>query len=365
MSEPPNYAVSPFASQVHNPRPERQFEGASADEQRGIRAKFVESIIQIVVSAFTGVFIPGGLGTAFDQLTDWVQNILPEEIKAPLGQLVDLLVDILDSIPIIGPPIGDAVEDLAALFGVMRDTTANAQDSANTALAGLASLKARIDAGTSGALFVDTFDRVQDLTEDGLGPDWVQTYSAGSGTLGVEGGGTTFWSAAGTTVRTCVARTVAETNTENQILQMVAADKPASFAGLSVGAEMGLFGRAHDTNDDWIEAIIGFDYCLIAVVLGGAFTQLASTGLGGTDPGDLWEFHVGIGDGSIDADDPYTCVLYQNNNERLRTVDSSHIASMGLAYRHGGFIESAAASTGFFQYKAPAIQVVTMSDRPI
>ena len=92
MTNPNEY---PFAPQVHNEQRITQTVGLSQDTQRGLRGKLIESIMQLVVQAITGVFVPGDLGAAFTQLSQWA-------------------TDLLLSIPILGP----ILEWLAQIFGI-------------------------------------------------------------------------------------------------------------------------------------------------------------------------------------------------------------------------------------------------------
>ena len=67
------------------------------------RSGFIELILQQVYLAITNTF--PGLDSAFDALKYWAENLLPDMIKNPLNLLVQLLVDVLDSIPFIGDPL--------------------------------------------------------------------------------------------------------------------------------------------------------------------------------------------------------------------------------------------------------------------
>lgn len=94
--EPPDYATSPFGSQVHNPRPRRPLPAMDEDTVRGLREKLISSILQIVVQALTGAFIPGGgLGGIIGQLQSWTSGIpiigdFVQAITGSLGNLTDL-----------------------------------------------------------------------------------------------------------------------------------------------------------------------------------------------------------------------------------------------------------------------------------
>ena len=102
MSSPDEPNVAPFAKQVHNDQRVNQTIGLDQNTIGGLRGKFIESILQLVVQAITGVFLPGGLGSAFTQLQQWAQG------------LADQIGDIVASIPVIGP----ILEWLASLLGI-------------------------------------------------------------------------------------------------------------------------------------------------------------------------------------------------------------------------------------------------------
>lgn len=146
MTDQPDYSRSPFTPQVHKDRPLSTGSIAGLDEntRQGLRGKLLESIMQVVVQALTGGFIPGI--PAFTQLFDWAFDFLPEQITAPLSALVNILVTVLDSIPFIGPPLGNAIEDLAAMIGLINTNTNQANSTNNPAVASSDSRIAALEA---------------------------------------------------------------------------------------------------------------------------------------------------------------------------------------------------------------------------
>lgn len=148
--QPPDYTQSPFVPAVHQERPPQSdsLSGLGQDAARGLRGKLIDSILQLVVQALTGSFIPGI--PAFTQLFTWAFDILPAQITAPLSALVTLLVTIFDSIPIIGPPIGNAIEDLAALLGLINSNTNQANSTNNPAVAASDARIAALEAAAAG-----------------------------------------------------------------------------------------------------------------------------------------------------------------------------------------------------------------------
>lgn len=75
--QPPDYTVKPFATEVHTERPPQNdpITGLSQNQANSLRGKLVESILQLVVQALTGSFIPGPLGAAFTQIASWGSGI--------------------------------------------------------------------------------------------------------------------------------------------------------------------------------------------------------------------------------------------------------------------------------------------------
>ena len=97
--QPPDWAVSVPSTDLIHQRPvqevTRPFEQQSLLE---IGLQLIEQFLSQVVEALVGVFIPGGLGSAFEQLRDWADD----------------LGDMVAEIPVFGP----IIELLADLFGI-------------------------------------------------------------------------------------------------------------------------------------------------------------------------------------------------------------------------------------------------------
>jgi hypothetical protein len=89
VSEPPDYVVNtPSTPAIHN-EPPRSFQWTNLDEQQLsiMRQRLISAILQIVVQAVTGGFVPGGgIGGAFSQVQAWAANILgPDFINSLLN----------------------------------------------------------------------------------------------------------------------------------------------------------------------------------------------------------------------------------------------------------------------------------------
>jgi hypothetical protein len=89
-----------------------------------LRGQLVESIVSTITQALTGLFLPGPLGTAFEQLKDWADNI------------------------------GEAItESLTSLFGRIEDAT-------GVDLSVLLDLLAPLDMSSPGAFFASLMDKI-------------------------------------------------------------------------------------------------------------------------------------------------------------------------------------------------------------
>lgn len=99
---------------VHNaPAPSAQWQGLSQDQLSALRTQLVTSIIQVVVKAVTGIFVPGGgIGGATSQLTDWASNI-PVIGDLLSGDFITQLIDTLGGNSSFLSMITDPVNQLA------------------------------------------------------------------------------------------------------------------------------------------------------------------------------------------------------------------------------------------------------------
>lgn len=111
MTSPPDYVLKPFFAEAHNrPADSSQLTALSQDQVESLRGNLLESIMQVILQAITGVFTPGG-GSAFDQLGDWAVDIpivgdFVEAITGIIGGDLSDLTDWASDIPIIGDIIG-------------------------------------------------------------------------------------------------------------------------------------------------------------------------------------------------------------------------------------------------------------------
>lgn len=361
--EDPN--LSPFVPQVHDQQRSNQTVGLGQDAQRGLRGKFIESILQLVVQAITGIFLPGPLGSAFAQLTSWADGLF-DMIREPLSQLVDLLVTVLDSIPIIGPPLGDVVEDLAALFGLLRDRDTVQQNSADTANVGVAILNARVNGIIiGGASLYDSFDRdVADIASD---PAYDVTYLNGPGSMGLSASssGIAFWNAVGFSDAFFVARDVTTPMMTNHVrVSMVISDFIYGSAGNQSTARIA--GRMSADKQNYVVAIVQINWAEIGYVVGGTYTRLGAQEAVTVSSGDLWDLEIGESSGG----DEWQFTLRQNNAVRVSRNDLGH-ASMkdtvpGTTYKYVGF--SGDCAIGFapffvtYQIGMPNFQVLAAAD---
>jgi hypothetical protein len=350
--------VDPTDGGIHSGDPTSGSSLPGADQLRGWGLQWIESLIGQVVKAIVGVLLPG---SAFGQLQNWAQNLLPAQILAPLQSLVGLLVTVLDSIPFIGPPLGNAVQDLANLFGLMNTNTDSAQDTGNVALSQIQQIKAALDAGTTGALITDSFDRAADSSANGLGTNWDQSYDSGSGTLGVDGNGAQHWFAVGTGSRTCKCRYQAlPTNTNTQKISAVL---NSPLQNNTVNPEYSLCGRMNTAKTDFIKGFIDCNSCEIGYTIGGTYTRLGAAVSIVSNAGDLWELYLGTNNGT--TGDDYEFVLYQNGVERVRRTDSRHASAMNSSHRFTGQVVKAGAKVvGFVtqQSRPPDVAVFTATD---
>jgi len=78
VTEVPDWAINPppQTGGVHGPFPKiNAWDALPQDQINVISGKLTESILQVVVTALRGLFMPGPIGAAFDQLVDWANNL--------------------------------------------------------------------------------------------------------------------------------------------------------------------------------------------------------------------------------------------------------------------------------------------------
>jgi len=104
MTDIPDYILpaSSTTQAVHTEPPKNyQWQSLSQDQLNQIRSNLITSILQVVIQAITGIFIPGGgLGGATGQLTNWASGI------PILGDIVQALTGTFGGLDILGPLTG-------------------------------------------------------------------------------------------------------------------------------------------------------------------------------------------------------------------------------------------------------------------
>lgn len=157
MTQPPDWVTNvPGHPPVHTEPPKtQQWENLSQDQVRTMRGRLIESVIQVVVQAITGLFIPGGgIGGAQNQLTSWANNIpligpLVGAITGTVGSLFDLgnffdlsgpgnlLTGLFDGV--LGGSGNPISSFISSLLGT-QSTASTAGTNASTALGNIVSL---------------------------------------------------------------------------------------------------------------------------------------------------------------------------------------------------------------------------------
>lgn len=97
--QPPDWVTKvPSTEGVHSMPPQgQQLEQLREQQVDAMRKQLLESIIQVVVQAITGLFIPGGIGSAVQQLQNWAEDIYEAIDDVPiLGSLIEIITGIED-----------------------------------------------------------------------------------------------------------------------------------------------------------------------------------------------------------------------------------------------------------------------------
>lgn len=297
------------------------------------------------------------------QVQQWFTILLPEQIMGPIRNLVNILVDVLDMIPIIGPPAGDALHYFAQILGVFRDNTAGAQGSADTANTGVAILNARVnEIVTGGVSLYDTFSRdVPDMATDA---DYDVAYSGGSGNMALTNAstGVARWNAVGYSDTRFVARHKTPMGTVRQRASTVIGAFTYGFAGNQAHVE--LMGRMDAARDNYVRAYLGADSAEIGYVVSGVYTRIGAAETVSVSSGDLWDFEVGV------PGDDWRFRLLQNNSLRVDRTDLGHSSmkdtTPGTAYKYVAFGGDCAIGAGAFgstyQIGMPDFQVFAAAD---
>lgn len=364
MSEPPGYyeGIDPSI---------KSFPGESPNQPPGLGRigdlfrTASEAILKKVVLAIVGVILPGPL---IDQLSHWAQILLPDQILQPIRDLIAIIVSVLDLIPLIGPPVGDALEYFGQIFGVIKDKTDTAQAtgdaaqvSADNANVGVARLEAQAAGGAvpGGMVFNDTFDVYNGSS---LGSAYDQAYAGGAGGTLYSDGNFAVLAPTGAGVRLAVARIItAQTVTDNQGIQFV---QDTHLGDTLDDCELYLFLRMNAARTHYLQAKIRWYGVEIGKVIAGAYTTLA-TASNTTAAGDRWTFKAGTDPGAGGSAREF--VLYRNTGEALRVTDSGTLSSMGSGFRYPGFglLSGQAFVPPFFSQviAPPNIQSVSAYDR--
>lgn len=354
----------PFVPQVHDEQRASTTTGMLQDQQRGMRGKLIESIMQLVVQAVTGVFLPGPLGTAFSQLSTFFSTLLPDQILQPLRDLVDILVGVLDSIPLIGPPLGDVLEDLAALFGLLNDksvtaqnSAVNAQASADSANVGVSQVAGQLSSGnvpSGGYYFTDTFG----VAGPNLGVNYVQGNGGPGGGNFQPDGANAVIIPSGSGGNEAYAFLVTPSNTDNQAIALV---QDSAIPNILTPPYIRVCLRMDAGRANCVLLTIGLNFYEIGKIIANSYTALLNVS-DANAPGDLWTFKAGT-----DVDSRELVVIH-NTGTPQRVIDSSGTPhNVGSLYRHGQFNEAIGLQyiPPFFtgQVQPPAIQSITFYDR--
>lgn len=318
--------------------------------------------IRKLMQMITGVF------DGFPSVAQVVSGF-PNFIRQPLVDLVDILTTVLDSIPIIGPPVGNALEDLAAMFGLLKTkadtaqaTGEAAQTAADNANIGVAQLKGQAAASEvpDGVYFTDSFDRI-DTT--GLGPKYILASSGvPTGPLRTDGNNA-WWNVGGNGQGTRFALIDVPLHTIYQSLQVILDTKLANMSVADPRARIVL--RSNFARTSYVYAEITWNSIRVFKVISGTTTALGPA-VALPNPsadGDLWTFIAGTDD-PLGGDDEFR--VYQNNAEALRVKDSGTLAGKGTGYEYTAFVlVNGQIQVGFgtVVQDPPRVQGITGNDR--
>lgn len=349
MTQPPDYYTqTPSAPGVHDAS--QMAAPASPNPLTNLQlGNFVGNLIGLVVQAITGVFIPGGLKEAFAQLKNWAEVILPQWILEPLEQLLEFLVSIVGSVPIVG----GVVQTLANYLGIV---TGKADDAQATAGAALQS--------TLTGDIVDNFDRA---AASNLGGAYDRSETGSGGTFGTDGLGNAKSTTSGaTTTHTWLDRRTTALTTDYHVTAAVLATKPKAGGVGGTDSATRLAGRMNTAKDTYVVGIVGSGQVEIGYVLSGTYTRLGSVASVSMGSGAArWDFRAGTGS---TGDDPYTFELLKDNFTVCTRTDSSHLSQLGAGYEYGALISAAGIeiiSASPVQMEAPTVQALAFSARSL
>lgn len=236
--------------------------------------------------------------------------------------------------------------------------TQTAQYSADNANAAAAAIEARLNAGTSGMFWLDTFDR--DAASD-LGPSYTRyTAGAGGGTFGTDGSGYARQTAGGGAAsQDWIDQFNTPTNTDKQQVTSVLNNppQPGSNPG-TASARHALICNANLAFNDRVQANVWGGSYEIGFYLSGTWTQVRSGGMTQAD-GDRYDFLSNPADHSF--------ILLRNLLEVDRWTDVGAVYPMVDGnHRYAGMVNSAGTFVAFwvtFQSNAPTVQQITIGDR--
>jgi hypothetical protein len=112
MTQPPDYANSPFYSPVHGEMPSTyNWQNLSQEQLQSLRNNLINSILQVFVMAARGVLTPGGLLNTLEQVSDIFEGVLGIDFLE--GDWADLLEGLLD-----GSALGNIPQALLSLIPI-------------------------------------------------------------------------------------------------------------------------------------------------------------------------------------------------------------------------------------------------------
>lgn len=378
MTQPPDYiAKIPATPAIHNEPPKSaQWRGMSQDQVSSLQKRLLESIIQVVVQAITGIFIPGGgVGGASNQLQQWATDTATS-ISTWIGNVVDGWNHFWDGIFGTSGTTGTTAVGVGTAAGAVSSTANTAGANANTALgniitivtnivnqlggqtgtwsvgneaqpladaaANIASLNAAVAAlqqqgtanGNSGKSVIIDFSTYASTTN--LPASFTQSYS-GSGTdpLGVYGGRVRRAMTGNNTARSTTALyNVFVTNTDYQLIPGIWTVKPSND-GLGNRSYFYLNGRVNSADTSKVYVKFGSDSAELGCYVAGVKTTFTVIGNGGSGTfsfkaGALYILYTGtIGGLRIFQ-------LTENGIPIITYSDGSSVSQAGASYRGGG-----------------------------
>jgi hypothetical protein len=360
MTDVPDYAqgtndsIHSFPGNSANPLPDVGVIGK-------LFTNLAESILKKVVLAIVGFVLPGPV---IDQLSHWAHVLLPDFILQPIRDLINIIVSVLDLIPIIGPPAGDALEYFGQIFGVIKSNTdvaqatgENAQSSADTANVRISQLAGEVASGgiPGGLYFTDTFDR----TGADLGSNYTQFDTGPAGGHLYPDGNNASIIPSGAGITECIAQLNSPSTTDYQTMSLV---QDSAIRNILVAPLIRIILRENAARTESVVLTVLLNQVVVEKKAGGSTTTLASVSPHGNAAGDLWTFKAGT------DNDVRELVVIHNTAEVIRVTDNSGtLHSVGASNRQASFTEQTGQSFAppFFTNVEPpsAVQSITFYDR--